>query len=48
MGTGLGLYICRSLVEAHGGSIRVASEVGVGTAFTYDVPIGGRPAPPAE
>ncbi|HEX4902354.1 MAG TPA: ATP-binding protein [Acidimicrobiales bacterium] len=45
MGTGLGLYICRSLVEAHGGTIRVASEEGVGTTVTYEVPIGGRPAP---
>jgi len=45
MGTGLGLYICRSLVEAHGGTIRVASEEGVGTTFTYDVPIGGRAGP---
>jgi two-component system sensor kinase len=42
MGTGLGLYICRSLVEAHGGTIRVRSEEGVGTTFTYDVPISGR------
>jgi len=45
MGTGLGLYICRSLVEAHGGTIRVESEPGSGTEFTYDVPIGGRPGP---
>lgn len=43
MGTGLGLYICRSLVEAHGGTIRVASEEGVGTTFTYEVPIRPRP-----
>jgi len=46
MGTGLGLYICRSLVEAHGGTIRVSSEEGVGTTFTYEVPVAGRPAPP--
>jgi signal transduction histidine kinase len=43
LGTGLGLYICRSLVEAHGGTIRVASEEGVGTTFTYEVPIAPRP-----
>jgi signal transduction histidine kinase/tetratricopeptide (TPR) repeat protein len=43
MGTGLGLYICRSLVEAHGGTIDVASELGVGTTFTYGVPISPRP-----
>jgi signal transduction histidine kinase/tetratricopeptide (TPR) repeat protein len=39
MGTGLGLYICRSLVEAHGGRIDVRSALGVGTTFTYTVPI---------
>ncbi|MFP5321174.1 MAG: protein kinase domain-containing protein [Acidimicrobiia bacterium] len=47
MGTGLGLYICRSLVEAHGGTIRVDSRPGEGTTFAYDVPIGGRPTPSA-
>ena len=37
-GTGLGLYICRSIVEAHGGRIEVDSVEGEGTTFRYTVP----------
>ena len=40
-GTGLGLYICRSIVEAHGGHISVKSTAGEGAAFTFILP---RPA----
>jgi len=38
-GTGLGLYICRQIVVAHGGSIWAESEVGKGSAFHFRVPI---------
>jgi signal transduction histidine kinase len=39
-GTGLGLYIVRAIVEAHGGSIKVRSEPGEGTAFCVELPAG--------
>ena len=44
-GTGLGLSLARRIVEAHGGRIEVASEVGKGTRFLIDLPIARNEAP---
>ena len=38
-GTGLGLPISRSLVQAHGGDLWVESEIGEGTTFFFSLPI---------
>ncbi len=37
-GTGLGLYLCRQIVTAHGGTISVASKIGEGTTFSVVLP----------
>ncbi len=37
-GTGLGLWVSRSLVEKHGGRLQVRSGPGVGTAFSIFLP----------
>ena len=39
-GAGLGLFIARSIAEAHGGSLEVRSEPGAGATFTFRLPVG--------
>lgn len=43
-GTGLGLALCRDVIEAHKGRIRVESTVGQGTTFTLKLPLVANPA----
>ena len=42
-GTGLGLAIVRHVAEAHGGAVRVGSELGRGSTFTVALPLAGPP-----
>jgi signal transduction histidine kinase len=45
-GTGLGLSMCREIIESHHGRIRVESTLGRGTAFTLKLPPVEKAAPP--
>ena len=47
-GTGLGLSMCRDILESHHGRIRVDSTVGKGTAFTLKLPIASKPVLPSR
>jgi two-component system NtrC family sensor kinase len=43
MGTGLGLSLCQSILEGHGGTIRVTSHPGQSTVFQVELPVGDVP-----
>lgn len=48
-GSGLGLYIAKGIVEAHGGRIHVESTRGAGARFSFTLPTAPRPpAPPPD
>jgi len=38
-GTGLGLYICKSIIEVHGGKMEVSSQINKGSEFSFTLPV---------
>jgi signal transduction histidine kinase len=44
LGTGLGLFIVKGIVEAHGGAVSAESSLGLGTTFSFTIPVAGDPA----
>jgi signal transduction histidine kinase len=45
---GLGLYVCRHIVEGHGGAVGVHSEVGHGSTFWFELPLAEATSRPVE
>jgi signal transduction histidine kinase len=42
-GLGVGLYVVKEIVELHGGTADVSSEVGAGSTFTLSIPLLAQP-----
>ena len=47
-GSGLGLTLVREIIERHGGHVRVKSKPGVGSVFSFTLPLAVVSAPPAD
>jgi signal transduction histidine kinase len=47
-GTGLGLYVCKMIAEAHGGEISLASETGEGMTVTVCLPLDAQEGNPSQ
>ena len=47
-GYGLGLSLCKTIIEAHGGNIDIRSTPGKGTTVSLTLPTKGEPAPPKD
>lgn len=47
-GAGLGLYIARSIIELHGGTLTCSSRPGHGARFTFTLPLIAEPIPPVK
>ena len=46
VGTGLGLPLCQGIIEDHGGTLRCTSQMGQGTTFRVELPVGVIPETP--
>jgi signal transduction histidine kinase len=47
-GSGLGLYIVKGIIEAHGGAVGVDSSEGKGSTFFFTLPSASQESPPRE